>query len=522
MNIAQVLHDQAAARGTQLAIVDGRESLTFSALNDASADAAAALEDAGLRPDDRALVFCPMSTALYVTLIGMFRLGVTAVFVDPSAGTRHVAACCARLRPRAFAATPRAHLLRLASRAIRRVPIKLAIGGGVPAARPVAATPAQARSIDRPVIQHRDASSPALITFTSGSTGAPKAAVRSHGLLLAQHRALARELELRAGDVDLTTLPMFVLANLASGVTSVIPDGDLRQPAGVDPVRLVQRMRRYGCTRIAASPALLQRIADHLAQSQQRLDISRVFTGGGPVFPGLLDALAAVAPGAAIAAVYGSTEAEPIARLRLTEMSDADRDRIRQGRGLPSGHPISSIDLRIVPDTWGTPRGPYSEQEFDSLSLPPNRAGEIVVAGAHVLGGYLDASANGETKISVGDRVWHRTGDAGYLDPSGRLWLLGRCGARIADEQGVTYPFTVEAAASGIPGVRRTAFVLHRRRRVLVVEIDAEEANAAASLERHLAWARLDDIRVVDRVPVDRRHNAKIDYPALETLLADS
>jgi len=341
-------------------------------------------------------------------------------------------------------------------------------------------------------------------------------------LLLAQHRALARELELRAGDVDLTTLPMFVLANLASGVTSVIPDGDLRQPAGVDPVRLVQRMRRYGCTRIAASPALLQRIADHLAQSQQRLDISRVFTGGGPVFPGLLDALAAVAPGAAIAAVYGSTEAEPIARLRLTEMSDADRDRIRQGRGLPSGHPISSIDLRIVPDTWGTPRGPYSEQEFDSLSLPPNRAGEIVVAGAHVLGGYLDASANGETKISVGDRVWHRTGDAGYLDPSGRLWLLGRCGARIADEQGVTYPFTVEAAASGIPGVRRTAFVLHRRRRVLVMEIDAEEANAAASLERHLAWARLDDIRVVDRVPVDRRHNAKIDYPALETLLADS
>ena len=79
----------------------------------------------------------------------------------------------------------------------------------------------------------------ALITFTSGSTGAAKAAVRTHGFLLAQHAVLARDLELQAGEVDLTTLPIFVLANLASGVCSVIPDVDMRAPADADPARLM-------------------------------------------------------------------------------------------------------------------------------------------------------------------------------------------------------------------------------------------------------------------------------------------
>ena len=76
---------------------------------------------------------------------------------------------------------------------------------------------------------------PALVTFTSGSTGAPKAAVRTHGFLLEQHRVLAESLRLTPDDLDLTTLPIFVLANLGSGVCSLIPDADLRHPGAIEP-----------------------------------------------------------------------------------------------------------------------------------------------------------------------------------------------------------------------------------------------------------------------------------------------
>lgn len=519
MNIAQVLHEQAAARGDQLAIADGREALTFAQLNDAARQAAADLAAAGLRSGDRALLFCPMSAPLYVTLIGMFRLGVTAVFVDPSAGIRQVSACCDRVRPRAFVGSPRAHLLRVVSSAVRRVPVALAIGR-VPFTRAVGLERPRLSAASNHEIAPCAADTPALITFTSGSTGVPKAAVRTHGFLLAQHRALAEELDLRPGDVDLTTLPIFVLANLASGVTSIIPEGDMRAPARLDPARLVQRLREYRCNRIAASPALLERLAVHLQGSGETLAAGRIFTGGAPVFPALLDKFALVAPGAVIAAVYGSTEAEPIAQQRVDDTGAADRRATREGAGLLAGLPVSSIAVRIIPDRWGTPLGPYTSREFDALCLPVDQTGEIVVSGAHVLRGYLDATGDDETKIKTGNGVWHRTGDAGYMDAAGRLWLVGRCSARVCDAHGVTYPLSVEAAASEIDGVRRSAFLLHQGRRTLLVEIaESVSSISAAAVSARLAWAHLDDVVIVERVPVDKRHNAKVDYPALDALL---
>jgi acyl-CoA synthetase (AMP-forming)/AMP-acid ligase II len=233
----------------------------------------------------------------------------------------------------------------------------------------------------------------------------------------------------------------------------------------------------------------------------------------------VLDAVARAAPEAAVVAVYGSTEAEPIAEIDRREITAGDRAAMAGGAGLLAGRPVSSVRLRIVADRWGTPVGPLTQERFDRETLAANAAGEIVVAGEHVLAGYLDARGDTETKIRVGDRVWHRTGDAGYLDSQGRLWLLGRCSATAHDDGGVLYPFAVECAASGLTGVTRTAFVMHRGRRVLVAEIDGDAAAIARDLRERLAWARLADVVVVPRIPVDRRHNAKVEYPALLRLL---
>jgi acyl-CoA synthetase (AMP-forming)/AMP-acid ligase II len=112
---------------------------------------------------------------------------------------------------------------------------------------------------------------------------------------------------------------------------------------------------------------------------------------------------------------------------------------------------------------------------------------------------------------------WHRTGDAGRLDARGRLWLLGRCSARIVDARGVVYPLSVEAGAQSHPSVRRAALVPHRGRRVLAVELYRDAR--VTDIRERLCSPAIDEVRILDRVPVDARHQSKVDYAALGRLL---
>ncbi len=515
MNIAGVLEEQARRFGDRHAIVERQGSISFRELDRAAGSAAGDLARAGVRPGMRALVFSPMSIALYTTMIALFRLRVTAVFVD-SAGRERLNRCIARVRPGAFVAVPRAHWLRLVSPAIRAIPIKAAIGGGVPGAAAIARRVSDGAASVEPC----DPDTPAIITFTSGSTGEPKAAVRTHGFLIAQHRALVESLELAPGDIDLCTLPIFLLANLASGVTSVIPDADLRAPGAIDPAPVAAQIRAMRPTRTVASPAFVARLIDHAVRHGADLGtFRRIYTGGAPIFPGMLDAIAEVAPNASVVAVYGSTEAEPIAKIDRRDISTDDRAAMTRGAGLLAGGTAPSIQLRILPDRWGTPVGPWTVADLERVALGPDQAGEIVVTGEHVLSGYLDGRGDEETKIKVGEQVWHRTGDAGYLDAQGRLWLLGRCSSKANDSAGVLYPLAVECAAGAVPGVGRTAFVMHRDQRILAVEVHGDAPAVRAELMDRLAWTRVADIVIVPRIPVDRRHNAKVDYPELLQLL---
>jgi olefin beta-lactone synthetase len=516
MNIASILEEQARRFGSRNAIIERRRRITFAELDRAAASAAADLKRAGVRAAMRALVFSHMTIALYVTMIALFRLRVTAVFVDPSAGRELLDRSVDRVRPDAFVAVPRAHWLRLTSPAIRAIPIKAAIGGVVPGAAAIACRVSE----EGADVELCEPETPAIITFTSGSTGVPKAAVRTHGFLIAQHRALVESLGLAPGEIDLCTLPIFLLANLASGVTSVIPDADLRAPGAIDPGPVVAQIRATRPTRTVASPAFLARLVAHAAREGQHLEtFRRIDTGGAPVFPRMLDTIAAVAPQASIVAVYGSTEAEPIAEIDRREISSVDREAMTRGGGLLAGRRAPSVQLRILSDRWGTPVGPWTDEDLERETLAPRAVGEIVVSGEHVLRGYLDGNGDEETKIRVGSRVWHRTGDAGYLDEAGRLWLLGRCAAKAKDEAGVTYPFAVECAAGEVAGVGRTAFVVHDGNRLLVAEIAQDVTAVRAELAARLAWARLADVVVVPRIPVDRRHNAKVDYSALLKML---
>lgn len=523
MNIAARLAERAAQHPAQPAIVDvagGRPRITTYAELDAHvARGAALLAQQGCRPGDAVIVLHRMSAELYVALIAAFRLGLVAVVPDISADRAQVAAALQPVPLVGFIGGWKAHLLRLKHPVLRRVRWAITLDGWMPGATRWAR--ARVDVAAAPAVVEVGAGAPALITFTSGSTGVPKVAVRTHGFLLAQHDVLARSLHLTAGEVDLSTLPIFVLANLASGVTSVIPDADLRLPGQVEAAPIVAQLTRHGAMRTAASPGLLGRLVSHAETTGQTLPLTTVHVGGAPVFPPFLDRIAGAAPTARVVSVYGSTEAEPIAEIDRADISDTDRAAMQAGRGLVAGPPVPEITLRVLAEPWSpAPVGALTAAGFAARCAPTGAPGEIVVTGAHVLTGYLNGRGDDETKFRVDGVVWHRTGDAGYVDPRGRVWLLGRCSARVHDALGTIYPFSVECGAVHCTGVARAAFTTLEGRRLLLVEAAAGQTPDLAGVSAALAWAHLAEIRQYAAIPVDRRHNAKVDYTGLPSLLA--
>jgi olefin beta-lactone synthetase len=517
VNLASLLSDQARVRPNAAAIIErsgsAKRVTTFGELEENSRRAATLFGRHGIGAGDRVLIFQAMSPELYEALLAVFRIGATAVFLDPSAGREHIERCCELAKPNALVASWKAQWLRVTSRALRAVPQKFVIGPAFPGAHSWA-TARELRPSDE--MFAATAETPALLTFTSGSTGQPKGAIRTHGLLAAQHRASAHALELTPGDVDLATLPIFLLANLASGVTSVIPNANLRRPGFIEAGPVLKQIVEHCVTSSVASPAFFERLID--ANSGELGALKKVFTGGAPVFPCLVESMAHAMPHTKIFPVYGSTEAEPIAHLERADITADDQRAMSGGAGLLTGMPVPEIALRIMRMRDGAV-GPWTRAEFEAQCVGTSEPGEIVVSGDHVLPGYLDGQGDAETKFRVDGMPWHRTGDAGRLDEHGRLWLLGRCSAVIRDDAGVLFPFAVECAAMQRSTVRRCAVVSHGGKRLLLFESDREISSE--ELKSALRWAQLDEVRRVSRIPMDRRHNAKVDYPALQQLLDD-
>jgi olefin beta-lactone synthetase len=520
MNLLEKLLERVEQDPDKTAIIDrDGSSISFANLERENAKLATLLERRGVKPGDAVMVLVPMGIQLYVTLAAVFRLGAVVMVVDPSAGLAHIERCCKLNPPRALVGAPIAHALSLIIPSLRAVPLRFTTRGWWPTASPWAA---KDRLEPRPMIEPALSDTPALLTFTSGTTGTPKAAMRSHGLLLAQLSALEGLLEPQANDVDLATLPIVALANLAAGMTTVIADANLRKPGAIYAGPVIEQIRRHNITRTAASPALLERLADFALEHGQTLPgLTRVFSGGGPVFPRTLEKLARIAPNAKLLSVYGSTEAEPIAHIAFDELEPSDLKAMKSGRGLLVGKTVSEIELRILENRHDQRLEFASEAELAQASLGPNQIGEVIVSGAHVLPGYLHGQGDSETKVWVEGRVWHRTGDAGQIDDQGRLWLAGRANARITDARGEIYPFSVECAALEFPGISRCALIEHRGKRILCVEWSDLRASQSApkNLPEHLAWAQLDEVRTVSSLPMDARHNAKVDLKKLRALL---
>ncbi|HEY9856400.1 MAG TPA: AMP-binding protein, partial [Stenomitos sp.] len=459
---AQTVPDQAAIVMPGKSRPDGSltyEQLSFAELEGRVNRLAAALKARGLERGDRVVVMIPMSVELYTLLLALLKMAVIIVFIDPWVGLDQIKRCIELTEPKAFAGIPLIQLLARSTGILKPIPMRLTARGQarfgelqLESLMNEAAPPVETERVEPDTT--------ALITFTTGSTGTPKGANRTHGFLVAQHLALSREMGLVPGEVDLTTLPIFVLNNLAAGVTSVLPRMNQSKPSSVDPAVIVRQIQDYGPSTAVGSPAYWLPIATYcLDQGLQLPTIRSLFTGGGPVPPGLLEKLRQLLPNGQACIGYGSTEAEPIAIIGADEVCDETGRQTEAGRGNCVGHLAPGIELKVIrivpgPVTLGA-------EGWHDLALPPGAIGELVVTGDHVGKDYYrNPEAVRENKIRDPEgRIWHRLGDVGYLDEKGRIWLVGRVNNVVTRGSKAIYPIQAEAIAHQLPFIEKAALV---------------------------------------------------------------
>lgn len=527
-NIAARLGDRAAMHPERPAIIEGSGAsarrLTFGGLDRRVRALAAGLAARGIGPGDSVLLFVPMSADLYVALLACLHRGATAVFVDAWADRTRLDAAVRIANPKGFIGTPKAHLLRLISPAVRRIPVALSAGRRL---LPLGRYEVPGAAADAVRV---DGWAPALVTFTTGSTGTPKAAARSHDFLWAQHLALAGHLRPMESDIDMPTLPVFVLNNLASGIPSVLPAFDPRRPADIDPARIHAQMLAERVTTSSGSPAFYGRLGRWCVDTGKRIPLRQLFTGGAPVLVPLARVLDAVVDGEPHV-VYGSSEAEPIAGIGAREMlatATASREDAGHPGGLCVGRPVPQVVLKLLRPHDGPIE--LDGGGWAAWEVGPGEVGEVAVAGGHVLPGYLnDPEAERQNKVRDGDRVWHRTGDAAWMDGAGRLWLMGRVKERVRRAGRVWWGGAAEARVVGVPALPE---VLHAayvgvpdprlgQRAVLCVETRTGDLSDGEreSIVRALAPFPADEIVPLRRIPRDPRHASKTDVGALRELL---
>jgi olefin beta-lactone synthetase len=478
-NLFEVVERLAREEPRRVALISAEgEVQTCSELAAAACRLAASFFARGIGRGERVLVMAPPRPELYLVVLALMKLAATAVFVEPALGIGHVRRCSRAARPSAFVGTLSTRLLLRATRALADVPLTLALED-LPRddARTVATEPTGEET-------------PALITYTSGTGGAPQATSRTHALLWAQHRALAADFPYRDGDRILTGLPLFALHDLAAGAGVVLPA--LRAGPALEPdaAHAVHQIVEHDVTLIRGGPRFCAGLARYCASRGLALPgVRALFTGGAPVPVTLVEELRRLLPDGDVYVVYGSTEAEPIAAASGSDLVDL-HPLTGGGFGICVGRPVGGANVRIRAEG--------------------SASGEVLVAGPHVNHGG-----------------WHPTGDTGYLDDRGRLWLTGRVTSIVRRDGKGLEPLRIEPIVDGLPFVGRSALLGVRdpklgERTVLVVA--ARRKGLVTRVFRSGAWRaeidracrsvgiEVDEIRFARTIPLDRRHRAKIRY----------
>lgn len=542
VNIASALVEMARQRPYAPAIYeprardrDGRRlyaHFTYAQLDERSDAIARGFEAIGIGRGVRTVLMVRPSLEFFALFFALFKAGAVPVLVDPGIGIKRLGRCLGEARPTAFVGIAPAQIARVVlgwarGTIVTRVTVGARLPGfGLSLADVIEAGKASQLDDGTHRVAPTIGAEMAAILFTSGSTGAPKGVVYEHRHFAAQVELIRDAYGIEPGEVDLPTFPPFALFDPALGMTTVIPDMDPTRPAKVDPENIFEAVRDFGVTNMFGSPALLDAVGRQGAARGVKLPtLRRVISAGAPVSPAVMARFLSLLPeGARVHTPYGATECLPVATIDSDGVLGDARAKTDTGAGVCVGRPLAHNDVRVIGVS-----DDVIERWDDTLEVLPGVIGEITVRGPTTTQRY-DAreEATKRAKIDHGDG-WrrHRMGDVGYFDEDGRLWFCGRLAHRVVTAEGTLYTVPCEMVFNAHPAVFRTALVGVERggatAPVLCVERekDARIDDATLFAELRALGSRHDITRGIDRFvvhpgfPVDIRHNAKIDRPAL-------
>lgn len=489
-NLAEKLILNFENNSDKVCLIQAEEKINYKELYERVCGFKKVLLNDGITKGSKVLVLVPMSIDLYVTLISLWTIGATPCFMD--AGFIKSGMKNNEFDDIEAVIGIRKYLLySYINKNLRKLKTKV----NVSQIKPV--------KLEELTIEEVDKDLPAIITYTSGSTGKPKIAARSHEFLQKQADILAKTLNYEPKDRELSSIPIFTLSNINVGITTEIAEANYTSLDKSNPKALVEQLKFVN--RIMAAPGLLEVIVKECEVRKLKFNnVKKIFTGGGAVFVDLIRKLKEIFPNAKIITIYGSTEAEPIAEYDVTNLTDEDIEHIRNGRGILAGKIVGVEDCTLIDQTLEQIED-MTQEDFEKIKT--TGIGEIVVTGKNVLKGYVNGVGDKENKFKVDGKVYHRTGDLGYIDKTGRLWLEGRKKSPF---------FNVEAALHTRTDLGKTAIVKISDKIYLVLE---EKDKIDPKILDQIEFVKIESIIYVKKIPVDKRHSSKVDYNALYKII---
>lgn len=419
----------------------------------AGAEVAGRLYAAGLRRGDRVLLSAPAGIALVAAHTACLRMGLVVVPVNAALRRREVAHIVTDASPRgAIVDDPGMQSW-----------VRQAAPDAVVCTSTVDLPPGSAPSLD-----DLDGDEPAMLGYTSGTTGAPKGATLTHGNLLAGAEALRRAWGWSESDRLVLALPLFHMHGLGVGLHGTLHSGAsaVLQPS-FDPDAVIDAVRAHRATLFFGVPTMYNRLAG--SPRAPELAGLRLAVSGSAPLPAELHRRLAETTGLRTLERYGMTETVML----VSNPLDGDR---RPGS---VGLPLPGVEVRLLESG----HSPGSAPE-----VPAGAPGEIWVRGPNVFAGYW-------RRPGAGPRAdgWFCTGDVGRRDADGYLYLEGRSGEviisggfnvypREVEEQLADHPSIAEVVVAGRPEEQWGELVT-----AYVVAAPGRPAPSAAELRSHLA-----------------------------------
>ncbi|MEO5709508.1 MAG: alpha/beta fold hydrolase [Nocardioidaceae bacterium] len=506
--------EERSADSSPAVVEVGGATVSWAALAARTRDLAAGLAAAGVRPGHRVALLVEPSADLTAAVYAVWRAGAVIVVADQGLGL-------AGMR-RALRGASLDHVLGggrglAAARAMGLPGTRIAV-------RPLAPSTARAlgsrHSLDDLARLGRDAPAPAglsegqecAVVFTSGATGPAKGVVYRHGQVLEQLALLRSTYALTPQDRLVAAFAPFALLGPALGIGTVVPAIDVTAPATLTATLLADAVAAANATIVFASPAALRTVAataPALHDRQALAGVRLLMSAGAPVPATLLRSLSDLLPNAVIHTPYGMTEVLPVTDVTFEEILEA-----RDGNGVCVGRPLTSVDVAVSGlSSTGAADGP--------LTSDPWRTGEICVRAAHVKDRYDSLWVT--ERDSAREPGWHRTGDVGHLDESGRLWVEGRLQHVVTTPAGPVTPVGIEQRVERLPDVLAAAVVgvgPSGTQSVVVTVVPAPVRGprrtsladpALTGAVRAAAGVEVAAVLLARSLPLDIRHRSKVD-----------